>query len=136
MAQEERTILEDIASDMGANRVSEMTDAELVEYITEEEHTMTDRQIMNRAMKREALLQEVAKLNAQIDALELEIKGALGEKEHWDKDGWKISFAWRKGAERFNKAAFGKAHPDLLKEYTVFGNPTRPFHIAPPKITA
>lgn len=136
MAQEERTILEGIASDMGANRVSEMTDAELIEYITEEEHTMTDKQIKNRAMKREALRLEVAKLNAQIEALELEIKDALGETEHWDKDGWKISFAWRKGAERFNKTAFGKVHPDLLKEFTTVGNPTRPFHIEPPKVIA
>lgn len=35
MAKDEREILEEIASDMGANRVSEMTDAELVDYITE-----------------------------------------------------------------------------------------------------
>lgn len=34
MAQEDRETLEDIASEMGATRVSEMTDAELIEYIT------------------------------------------------------------------------------------------------------
>lgn len=36
MAQEDRETLEDIASDMGATRVSEMTDAELIDYITHE----------------------------------------------------------------------------------------------------
>lgn len=97
---------------------------------------MTDRQIMNRAMKREALRLEVAKLNAQIDALEVEIKEALGEQEHWDKDGWRISWAWKKGAERFNKTEFGKVHPDLLQEFTIAGKPTRAFHIDAPKVTA
>lgn len=34
VAKEDRQTLEDIASDMGATRVSEMTDAELIDYIT------------------------------------------------------------------------------------------------------
>lgn len=34
MAKDDRELLEDIASDMGATRVSEMTDAELVDFIT------------------------------------------------------------------------------------------------------
>lgn len=34
MAKDDREILEDIASDMGASRPQEMTDTELVEYIT------------------------------------------------------------------------------------------------------
>lgn len=36
MAKEDRETLEDIASEMGATRVSEMTDAELIDYITGE----------------------------------------------------------------------------------------------------
>lgn len=36
MMTSEREILEDIAAEMGASRVSEMTDAELIDYITEE----------------------------------------------------------------------------------------------------
>lgn len=36
MAQDDRELLEEVASEMGANRVSEMTDAELIEYITHE----------------------------------------------------------------------------------------------------
>ena len=36
MAQDDREFLEKVASDMGATRVSEMTDAELIEYITHE----------------------------------------------------------------------------------------------------
>ena len=34
MAKDDRELLEGIASDMGAIRVSEMTDAELIDYIT------------------------------------------------------------------------------------------------------
>lgn len=35
MAKDDREILEDIASEMGASRAGEMTDEELVAYITE-----------------------------------------------------------------------------------------------------
>ena len=36
MTPDTREILEDIASEMGAARVSEMTDTELIDYITHE----------------------------------------------------------------------------------------------------
>lgn len=36
MSIDERKLLEGIASDMGASRLQEMTDAELVDYITHE----------------------------------------------------------------------------------------------------
>lgn len=36
MAHEDRELLEDIASDMGASRAGEMTDEQLIEFITHE----------------------------------------------------------------------------------------------------
>lgn len=36
MAKDDREILEDIASEMGASRAGEMTDEELVAFITED----------------------------------------------------------------------------------------------------
>lgn len=35
MAKDDRELLEDIASEMGASRAGEMTDEELITYITE-----------------------------------------------------------------------------------------------------
>lgn len=95
---------------------------------------MTDRQIKNRVEKIRELQEAADALTAQVDALKAEIKDALGDTEEKRVGNWKILWKWRQGT-RFDKTAFGKQYPDILKEFTVAKAPERFFRIDEVKTT-
>lgn len=98
---------------------------------------MTDRQYRNRIQKINALNAEVARLKAQVTALQDEIKVAMGDTEQYTtEDGYNIFWAWKKGKTHFDDKAFGKEYPDLFQKFTVTDDRTRAFRITKPKVTA
>ena len=95
---------------------------------------MTDRQYTNRILKIAELKAEVKRLNAQVDALQDEIKTAMGDTELiTTKAGFNIFWKWKKGSETFDTARFKKAEPDLYKQYLKAGKETRSFLITKPE---
>lgn len=99
---------------------------------------MTDRQLQNRINKINTLKAEVAKLNAQVNTLQDEIKGAMGDEQQvTTKAGFNIFWRWKKAAEKFDTDRFKEAEPDLYKKYLTTGKATREFRITKPgKATA
>ncbi len=95
---------------------------------------MTDRQYQNRIDKITALKAEVARLNAQVDALQDEIKTAMGDEQQvTTKSGFNIFWKWKKGTETCDTKRLKKERPDIYAEYLKVGNPTRAFSITKPK---
>lgn len=85
---------------------------------------MTDRQMRNRIAKIEALQAQMDELQAQVETLKTEVKDALGDTEEKVVGNRRIFWKWRQGT-RFDKTAFGKAYPEILKAYTVAKAPER-----------
>lgn len=99
---------------------------------------MTDRQYQNRINKINALKAEVAKLNAEVNALQDEIKDAMGDAERvTTKAGFNIFWKWKKPSMKFDTTRFEKENPAMYKDYLKEVKGSREFRITKPeKVTA
>lgn len=85
-----------------------------------------------------AVLRQVKKKRTELDEIEQQarekIQDALGERVDGFIDGRKV-VRWSHTAPpvRFDKKAFGKAHPALLQEFTIVGEPGRRFEVLDPE---
>lgn len=95
---------------------------------------MTDRMYRNRIAKINALKAQAAALTKQANALQDEIKAAMGDTEKYTtEDGYNIFWKWKKGAEKFDTDRFEKEQPELYKDYLKTGKATREFRITKPE---
>lgn len=99
---------------------------------------LTDLQYRNRIAKINALKAQAAELTKQVNALQDELKAAMGDAEKYTtEDGWNVFWRWKKGADKFDTARFQEEHPELVPKYMTTGKATREFRITRPgKATA
>lgn len=78
---------------------------------------MTDRQILNRIEKINALEAQKKELEAQLDSLKDEIKADMGELETKTVGNYTIHYT-NVESKRFDTTAFKKAYENLYNLYT------------------